>query len=249
VQGGRGAELGEKVRVPSCCFCVRWLTLVLSAESVRAERTSATTSGLPTATTTSTDSPKATSRLSATHRMPSAAPFLPRLTRAPSDDNDADTAPSSPRRPGARVTPPFVFANDLSRGLVHAAQTALGIAFMLVAMCVLHSPVAALSLSSSLTRGHLVWQDVPDRLPTRAHRRRGRRRGAVWSVRERCGAFGMMTTRGFRVACIFYLGFVYLMVAIDSCLKLLYSLYREKTISFFHASYSSAKHYVQTSFT
>lgn len=93
-----------------------YASLIFSSDALGAEKAAVATRKLPIASPT-----EATSDLKQ-HGSPFAPP-LPKFK-------------SVSRVPNGRKTPPFILSHDLSRGVVHAAQTALGFVMMLAVMCV-----------------------------------------------------------------------------------------------------------------
>jgi hypothetical protein len=87
----------------------------------------------------------------ATNRLPTAQPAAEKHTLITDSPSTLAALPTLPRRTPsadlaiARTTPPFMPAVDVSRALIHTAQTLLGFAFMLAIMCV----CPCLSVSSS----------------------------------------------------------------------------------------------------
>jgi hypothetical protein len=124
--------------------------IVCSAQISLANRLNAKTNQLPTSSAPSSSKDSSDSSSSDAHHdsKPAPASLLTMLPTLP-----GAAPPTNPAR--ARNAPPFILANDSVRAVIHAVQTALGFAFMLVVMSVFSSrssEVGDTEVASGLSR-------------------------------------------------------------------------------------------------
>jgi hypothetical protein len=122
----RRTHLGSQVSLSHLVSSSK-LSIESSAQIALANRLNAETNRLPTSSASSSSKDGSASDSPRPEVKPEPTSAIVTLPALPGTRPPTDLA-------RARVTPPFILANDAVRAVMHAVQTLLGFAFMLILM-------------------------------------------------------------------------------------------------------------------